>query len=461
MRRFLPKSLIGQIALVMAAALLVAQAINFGLVLGERQRATRTQIEGPPINRFVALAQRIAAAPAAGRPLLLDGRGRRGRFFAIAGQSNVGPAENDERIAGRLRDQAAEAGLQLRDARAAISDEVPVPERARARMNPEQSERISERLRRFQTLKLSVQLPDGSWLNGRMVTPRPNPWLPLRLAGSTLLIYFLLLGAIVLIALRLGRPLRDLTAAAKSFEGRGEAPQVTPRGPADVRRAILAFNAMSARVGAMLDEKDRMLGAIGHDMRTPLASLRIRAENMEPAAEREKMIATIEEMAAMLEETLALARAGRATEPVRPVDLHALADAVVEELLALGQKVEMAAGERHVLAVQPNLLRRALRNLIENGVRHGGGATVAVRARDGAIAIEVSDNGPGIPEAELGNVQEPFVRLEGSRNRETGGSGLGLTLARSAAQAHGGSLELANRPEGGLVARILLPVRAL
>ena len=112
-----------------------------------------------------------------------------------------------------------------------------------------------------------------------MFTPRPDPWIWLQLAASTLLIYLILLGAVVLIAIRLGRPLKDLTAAAKSFEGRGEAPQVEARGPADVRRALLAFNAMSERVSAMLDEKDRMLGAIGHDMRTPLASLRIRVES--------------------------------------------------------------------------------------------------------------------------------------------------------------------------------------
>lgn len=161
----------------------------------------------------------------------------------------------------------------------------------------------------------------------------------------------------------------------------------------------------------------------------------------------------------MLEETLALARAGRATETVRPVDLNALADAVVEEFVTLGQPVEMQAGERLVAEVQPNLLRRALRNLIENAVRHAGGASVSVKAIGDKAALEVVDNGPGIPEAELANVLEPFVRLEGSRNRETGGSGLGLTLARSAAQAHRGRLELENRPEGGLVARILLPAR--
>jgi signal transduction histidine kinase len=456
-RRFVPKSLIGQIALVMALALLVAQAINFGLVFNERQRATRNQIEGPPVARFVTFAQRVAALPQERRADELGGRGRRGRF-SIDAQSIVTPQDNDERIAARLRDQAADSGFAIRDARGAVSDEVELPARARDRFGPEQRERAEERLRRFQTLRLSVQFPDGRWFNGRLVTPRPNPWLAVRLAGSTLLIYVLLLGAIVLIALRLGRPLRDLTAAAKSFEGRGEAPQVTPGGPADVRRAILAFNAMSARVSIMLDEKDRMLGAIGHDMRTPLASLRIRAESMEPESERRKMIATIAEMDAMLEQTLTLARAGRATEQVRPVDLNALADALVEEFRTLGQPVEMAPGERHVAAVQPNLLRRALRNLIENGVRHGGGARVAVRAEGDKVALEVTDDGPGIPAADLERVLEPFVRLEASRNRETGGSGLGLALARSAAQAHGGTLVLANRAEGGLLARILLPV---
>jgi len=455
--RLVPKSLIGQIALAMALALLVAQAVNFGLVFNERQRATRNQIEGPPIARFVTLAQRIAASPPTQRPGELGGRGRRGRF-SIDAESMVSSQDNDERIAARLRDQAADSGLAIRDARGAVSDEVPLPGRARERFGPEQRERAEERLRRLQTLRLSIQFQDGRWLNGRLVTARPNPWLAVRLAGSTLLIYVLLLGAIVLIALRLGRPLRDLTAAAKSFEGRGEAPQVIPRGPADVRRAIHAFNAMSARVSIMLDEKDRMLGAIGHDMRTPLASLRIRAENMEPEAERLKMIATIEEMDAMLEQTLALARAGRATEQIRPVDLHALADALAQEFRTLGQPVEMEPGERRVAAVQPNLLRRALRNLIENGVRHGGGARVAVRAQGDAIALEVTDEGPGIPEGELERVLEPFVRLEASRNRETGGSGLGLALARSAALAHGGSLVLENRAGGGLCARILLPV---
>ena len=455
MKRFLPRSLIGQIALVMAAALLVAQAINFGVLFAERQRSSRTQIEAPPMSRFVTLAQRLAATPPAGRAALLAERDPRGRFTTGA-TSAIAVEASDPRIAARLREQAEEAGVALRDARGALRDEVEFPPWLRGQLSAEERARAEERIRHLQTLHLSAQLADGSWVNARLVTPRPDPWLALRVAGSTLLIYLLLLAAMIWIAVRLARPLRALTAAAERFEGRGEAPQVEPRGPADVRRAIIAFNAMSARVSAMFDEKDRMLGAIGHDLRTPLASLRIRAESIEPEAERARMIATIEEMTAMLDDTLALARSGRAAENLRPVDISALADTVVEEFRALGHDVTFVEAGRQTAAVQPNLLRRAVRNLVDNAVKYAGSAEVAVRATPSGIAVEIADRGPGIPAAELGSVQEPFVRLERSRNRETGGSGLGLALARAAAQAHGGRLELENRPGGGLLARIRL-----
>jgi len=453
-KRLLPKSLIGQIALVMALALLVAQAINFGLIFNERQRATRAQIEAPAVIRFVTFAQRVAALPAERRRTLLAAGSRRGRFSNDA-QSVVEAAASDSRLAERLRESAESNGLVIRDARAAASDRV-APRRTRSGAPPGE-----RRGRRLQTLLLSVQLADGSWFNGRLVVPRPDPWLGARLAGSTLLLYFFLLAAMILVAARLARPLRDLTAAADRFQGRGEAPRVEPRGPADLRRAILAFNAMGARVSAMLDEKDRMLGAIGHDLRTPLASLRIRAESVEPEAERARTIATIEEMTAMLDDTLMLARAGRVRGPARAIDLSALADAVVEEFHALGEDVEMEESGRVTASVEPNLLRRAVRNLIENGLKYGGGSVrVSARRIGEEAAIEVADRGPGIPESELDYVQEPFVRLESSRNRETGGSGLGLTLARSAAQAHDGRLVLENRAEGGLVARIVLPAPA-
>ena len=456
LKRLIPKSLIGQLALVMAMALLVAQAINFTLIFTERQRVSRAQAEGPAVSRFVLLAQRLAPLDAGQRRAMLPRPRRRGRY-SIDAESLVPPAASEPRLVERLRATAADAGLAVPDARAATTDHVPLAPRIRIRLGPEEEENLDRRLRQMQVMMLSVQLPDGAWLNGRMVTPRPNPWLAVRPLVATLLIYLIILAAMVWMAVRLARPLKDLAAAAERFQGRGEAPQVEPRGPQDLQRAVRAFNAMSERVSAMLDEKDRMLGAIGHDLRTPLASLRIRAESVEPAEERQRMIATIEEMAAMLEDTLALARSGRAVEEPRIVDVAALADTVVEELRALGQDVTMDNGERATAKVQPNLLRRAVRNLIENGVRHGGSARVAVRDRGEALAIEITDDGPGIPGDELARVEEAFYRVEPSRSRETGGAGLGLTLARATAQAHGGTLELENRAEGGLLARIVLP----
>ncbi len=455
MRRILPKSLIGQIALVMAVALLVAQAINFTLIFTERQRVSRAQIEGPAASRFVMTAQRLAADPVVETKDWHERR-LRGRFV-LTNQSVIPPDVSDPTLVNRLRESASAAGFVLRDARAISGGVVDPPERVRDRSSPERRDRMERRFERLQTLILSIQLEDGRWVNGRVITNRPNPWMILRPLAATLLTYAIILGAMLLIASRIARPLRDLAGAAERFRGNGEAPQVEPRGPADVRRAILAFNAMSARVGAMLDEKDRMLGAIGHDLRTPLASLRIRAESVAPEEEGQRMVATIEEMTSMLDDTLALARTGRGVEQLRAIDVTALVDTVVEEFHALGQPVEMTPGARAIGYIQPNLIRRAARNLIENAVKYAGSARVAVHTTEDSITIEVVDNGPGIAEAELANAMEAFYRIEPSRSRETGGSGLGLTLARAAAQAHGGDLRLANRPEGGLLARLVLP----
>ena len=449
MTRLLPKSLIGQLALVMAVALLVAQAINFTLVLNERQRLSRAQAEGPAVSRFVVTAHRLASLPPQLRRSALPERSRRGRI-SLDRESMLQPDQADPQLTARLRDGLAEQGLAVRDSRAASSAELP----------PRLRERIrgAREARRLRMMVLSVQLADGGWINARMLTARPDPWVALRPAVATLLTYAIVLAAMLWLALRIAQPLRDLTAAAERFEGAREPPQVEPRGPADLRRAIAAFNAMSARVAAMLDEKDRMLGAIGHDLRTPLASLRIRAEIVEPEEERLRMIATIEEMTELLDDTLALARSGRAVEAPRPVDLTALADTVVEEFRELGHDVTLEENGRHSATVQPRLLRRAVRNLVENAITYGPSARVAVReAGAGEIALEVADDGPGIPPEQLATVQEAFFRLEPSRSRETGGSGLGLTLARAAAQAHGGRLELENRREGGLTARIVLP----
>jgi len=439
--------------LLIGAALLVAQAANLAFILNEQQKLSLAQNEGPAIVRFTQAAAAVASVAPEQRPLLLEAhRVGPGGAYRLVPQSAIdrGGIRRDAGIEARLAAALREAGVPARAVRGASRRERgPGPEWHHGHGHPPH--------RRHQLVLLAAQLDDGRWLDARLHAPGPDPWLLHRLLLATLTLFLLVFGAAWWIARRLARPLRDLTRAAEAFRGREPAEPVVPSGPEDLRRAVEAFNAMNRRTLALLDEKDRMLGAIGHDLRTPLASLRIRAENMGPEEERERLVATVEEMAATLEDILTLARTGRAREPVRPVDLAALADAVVEEFRALGREAAFEPSPRAVLAVQPNLLRRALRNLVDNALTYGGGAAVAVAERPGEIELRVEDEGPGIPSERLEEVLEPFRRLDESRSRESGGAGLGLAIARAAAQAHGGRLELSNRAEGGLRASLILP----
>jgi signal transduction histidine kinase len=445
-KRLLPRSLIGQMALLIGAALLVAQLVNFALTLSERQKLSLAQNEGPAITRYVSTALDVAnAAPEFRQPLVADAS-RRGAQFRLEPASGIAAdTARDADVEEHVRQSLAENGLAASDVRAAFSE------------GRVAAMRGGDGRRDVRILAISARLGGTGWLNARLATPRPDPWLAVRLAAATLILYLIVLGATLLLAIRIVRPLRDLAGAAESFGGREAPTEVEPRGPSDLRRAILAFNAMNRRLVSLLDEKDRMLGAIGHDLRTPLASLRIRAEAVEDEEERGRMIATLDEMAAMLEDILVLARSGRSREERRTVDLAALADAVVEEYRDLGRDAAFEPSPRQVAEVQPNLVRRAVRNLVDNAVHYGGCARVSVTRAGEEVRIEVRDQGPGLPADALADVAEPFRRLEGSRSRETGGAGLGLAIAKAVAESHGGELRLANGEGGGLVATLVLP----
>jgi signal transduction histidine kinase len=460
--RLVPRSLGGQMAALLGLALLIAQLANFALILNERQKLSLAQNQGPAIVRFATTAADLVQAQPEFRQAVIDDASHRGARFAFAPGSGIPDAERDADLEAQLRAGLADLNLPVKTVRATISAAPPHggPDRDRdaARKRNRDRDRAGGGGDRgnMQVVRLAYQGNDAGWLTARLFTPKRDPWLAMRLGAATLLLFLLVFAVTIWIAMRIARPLRQLTLAASAFGGRGAPMEVTPSGPADLRQAIEAFNAMNRRVEALLDEKDRMLGAIGHDLRTPLASLRIRVEGMEPEEEREAAIAKIIEMTAMLEDILVLARTGRTRENMRQVDVAALADAVVEEFRALGQNVSFAEAPRIIANAQPDLLRRALRNLIENAVVYGGAAEVSVDRVDGAARIVVVDHGPGIPPGELGQVLQPFYRLENSRNRKTGGSGLGLAIASSIAATHGGRLELSATEPHGLTAAILL-----
>ena len=448
MRRFRlwPQSLVGQIIVLVAIALFVAQAINFGLLLRERNRLTLTAQTAPGVYRIVDALDSRGEPPARNRP-------PRARFFDAA------PTLTGERrpeVERRALAMFADVGLPMRSVRVVEEDQRPPLRRIDSiRMRAMGDMRGGARGGR---LTMAAEYAPGQWVvtqtRAGNRTPRFGGWL----AWQTLILYVIVLLPLLWVGRRLARPLGQLTRSAQQFARTGSADAVEERGPGDVRELTMAFNAMRGRIFAMLDEKDRMLGAIGHDLRTPLASLRVRAESVEDEGERARMSQTIDEMNRMLEDILSLARAGRSTEAAQKVDLSALADAVVEDFIELGSPVEMADSARAVASVRPQQIRRALRNLIENAIVYGERAHVSVVREDGAIRLVVADDGPGIAEDRMEEMMEPFTRMEGSRNRETGGAGLGLALVRAIMAEHGGALRLANRAGGGLEASLVLPV---
>ncbi|MGC4250733.1 MAG: ATP-binding protein [Sphingobium sp.] len=443
--RLWPQSLVGQIILIVAIALFVAQAINFALLLQERNRLELTGQTAPGVYRIVDALDNRGERRNDDRPV-------RARFLD-APPSTEGQRRAD--VESRAAAMFEDIGLQVRSIRV-VQDSERLPmrrwERLRARTSGE--ELVPHNVGR---LVMAVEYEPGKWVVTQTRTgDRPQRfggWL----IGQTAILYVIVLLPLLWVGRRLARPLRQLTGSAEQFARTGAADPVDESGPGDVRQLTTAFNAMRARIFLMLDEKDRMLGAIGHDLRTPLASLRVRAESVEDEGERARMSETIDEMNRMLEDILSLARAGRSSESAQKVDLSALADAVVEDFLELGSPVDMADSGRAVANVRPQQIRRALRNLIENAIVYGERAHVSVMRGDGAIHLIVADDGPGIAEDRMEEMMEPFTRLEGSRNRDTGGAGLGLALVRAIMAEHGGSLRLANRTEGGLEASLILP----
>lgn len=440
-----PRSLAGQLALLLALALFVAQAINFALLLGERQRLRQAQASGPAIAR---IADAIDGDRSGSEPRRRRGAGRLER---VPANPIPAGAEEQPEVAGRIAAGLAEQGVAVTQVRAAV---------VRIRDNDPRITDMPPRRARWMRrngaeLVIAVQRP-GEWLVLHSNWPRGDRFLVGRLIFQTIVLYIVVLLPVLWIARRIARPLRALTVAATGFRPGEQGAPVAEDGPGDVRAVIAAYNTLTARVGAMLDEKDRMLGAIGHDLRTPLAALRVRIESFDDDEDRTRMAGIIDEMSGTLEDILSLARIGKPSEPVTEVDLAALVDAVVEDFRDLGQPVEAEDAARLLVRLRPTLMRRAVRNLVENAVKYGGAAEVRLLAEPGRAVIEVADRGPGIPADRREAVFQAFTRLEQSRNRETGGIGLGLALTRAIVRDAGGDVLLDARDGGGLVARIVL-----
>ena len=308
-------------------------------------------------------------------------------------------------------------------------------------------------------LGISIGLGPGRWLNLEHELRPPSIW---RIGP---LIYIVMTAMAVCLAgalmvRRITRPIRALADASDRFGRGAEARPLPVRGPAEIARASAAFNRMQERIGRFVADRTRMLAAISHDLRTPITTLRLRAELMDDGEDKEKLLETLAEMEAMTEATLAFIREEGAGEDMRPTDLPALIESIADDMRDQGADISFESGGRIVLSCRPLAMKRALRNLVENAARYGKRARIELLEESDELVIRVDDDGPGIPESQQSRVFEPFVRLEESRSTETGGHGLGLAIARTIARGHGGDVQMSNRQDGGLRVEMVLPSAA-
>lgn len=480
MRRLLPTSLGGQLILLLLTALTISHILGFLIFAGERREAMRSVHHVELLERTAAMVRVLETTTPEMRGEILRVVGSPRLRYWIAKEAVVaeGNGRASERwLAGQLQELLP--GEARRPVRVHMTEQgwpreiMEFHDRAHRDMERTHADRDDDDngdrhfgpgRRRFQArgigLALSVSLSDGQWLNVATGFRAPSPGWAWPSIASMALTALAILLVVALTVRRITRPLKALSNAAEKL-GRGEAVEpLSETGPAELQRTTAAFNAMQERLTRFVRDRTAMLAAISHDLRTPLTSLRLHAELVEDGETRTKLLAILEEMQRMTEATLAFAREEAAHEETRLVDLAALVGSLCDDLAEIGMDVSFAGTEKAQLSCRPVGLKRALRNMIENAVAYGHRARVSLEESLHEFAIVIDDDGPGIPEEDRERVFGPFVRLEESRSRETGGIGIGMAIARSILRAHGGDITLANRSGGGLRATLHLPKEA-
>ena len=326
------------------------------------------------------------------------------------------------------------------------------------RSNHEEEERHRPRDRR--TLVIGIKLTDGNWLAFRMPLRPPRPLPEFQMIAVIVVSALVILLFAIWAAYRVTRPLARFAEAADRLGVDLRAPPLPEHGSRELRKAAGAFNRMQDRLRRLIDDRTMMLAAISHDLRTVLTRLTLRAEFIEDPQQREKAVADIDEMRSMLDASLSFARDDTAEEARTSVDLSSLLQSLCDDLADAGNAVHYEGPARLPYWSQPVALRRVFANLIGNALKYGVEATVTAAPLDGGVVVEIADRGPGIPTDKREQVFAPFYRLEGSRSRETGGTGLGLSVARGIVRRHGGDITLHDRKDGGLVVRVTLPATA-
>ncbi|MFO7528935.1 MAG: ATP-binding protein [Marinobacter sp.] len=471
--RLWPQRAGGQLALLLILVLVVAQVITIAILAGERQGALRSASLEHVFERIADAYTLLDTTDPERQERILRALSSPSLQLSIDPTPHL-PTDEASAMTRPLATELGLTGEQVRSAMEADKAEC-LPGREPDDDNHEDREnhddkdehhddddRRGHREDRHECppiLGVSLALSSGQWFNARAQPPAPS-WLWLKAALTSVGITAVLLILTVLLAIRrILKPVNELSRAAHAF-GRGEKIRIPERGPEDIREVTRAFNQMQLQVGRAQEDRERLLAALAHDLRTPITSMRLRVEMLPEGEDRDRLLDSLQEMQHLAEATLDFIR-GSTTEQHRRYDLATLLESLCDDLREMGLAVDYEDSPRCVLQGQPEAVKRALRNLIENAVKYGQTAEVKLEASEKEAIITITDQGPGIPEPERDRVFQPFYRLEQSRSRDTGGAGLGLAIARTLIRGMGGEIHLGTGPEDqGLRVSVMLPISA-
>jgi signal transduction histidine kinase len=442
-------SMTGRVFLTLLLGIVLSAALTQWLADAERQRVIESFRDLHALERSEQLIMATEVVPASARSAYLAVANRAGVLLEQvkgAAPAAAAPSEFTAALSARLGE-----GYQLET----VAERPPacdVPRTQSSMFGPTLAqwrgacESINVRLRDGELLRLSVLPPRSSVIAHKTDY---SAIIALFLASIAFLAY--------LVARMTTRPLEQLAQAAKDLGNDINHAPLALAGAREIRQASAAFNAMQARIREYIFQRTQMLAAITHDLQTPLTRLRLRLEKVGDAELRARLVGDLSAMQEMVREGLDLARSMDSTETMQALDLDSLLDSVCADATDASQQVSLSGRAGMALLGRPMALRRCLVNLIDNAIKYGQQARVTVERLAGSARIRIRDTGPGIAQAELARVFEPFYRVETSRSRESGGTGLGLTIARNIAEQHGGSIALANHPDGGLEVTLVLP----
>lgn len=447
-----------QLVLLVIVALAIAQLISLILFAGERSLAVRAALGFEALGRAANVVRLIEEAPVDLHDSILRASNSPLIRFDLAEKPTVRHFDhsNNGLVEGRIR--ALLADSFSRDIRVELHEIegqiLPLPHLSKE-MTGMHLTMMQGELTAVE-MNLSISISGGGWLNVSTRFERPPIQWPL-----FSMLTFALTATVILVAVfwflmtRLTGPLYRLVSAADQL-GRGEEVADLPMvGPAEVRDLTSTFNRMQNRLARFVADRTQLLAALGHDLRSPLTAIRVRAEMVEEDETRDSLISSVEEMQSMVEATLTFARGLTGSEEAETVKIADFLASLQSDMVV---PFELGPRTSIDVRIRPNAMRRALRNVIENAVRYGGRTQVNYFSEGENLIIVIDDSGPGIPTLNLEQVFDPFFRLERSRSLETGGHGLGLSIARTIIRAHGGDIALSNRAEGGLRATISIPL---